>query len=198
LFRKLFRGRTDAYPVRWESKTTAKSGYAPACANEWRAGVCEKPRITCSDCGNRVLIPVSDAVLYSHLAGEQTVGIYPLLEDDSCHFLAVDFDGAEWREDAYAFAQSCKDLGVPVALEISRSGCGAHAHPPLDTLILAMPVSWKVTLQQYAGRLHREDAGKSGVRIIDFVDAGHPMLLRMWEKRQRGYRAMGYRVASQQ
>jgi superfamily II DNA or RNA helicase len=71
-------------------------------------------------------------------------------------------------------------------------------HPPLDTLILAMPVSWKGTLQQYAGRLHREHAGKSGVRIIDFVDGGHPVLLRMWEKRQRGYGAMGYRVASQQ
>lgn len=45
LFRRLFRGRTDVYPIRWESKTTAKSGYSPACANEWRAGVCEKPRI---------------------------------------------------------------------------------------------------------------------------------------------------------
>jgi superfamily II DNA or RNA helicase len=67
-------------------------------------------------------------------------------------------------------------------------------HPPLDTLVLAMPVSWKGTLQQYAGRLHREHAGKSDVRIIDVVDTGHPALLRMWEKRQRGYHAMGYRV----
>ena len=67
-------------------------------------------------------------------------------------------------------------------------------HPPLDTLVLAMPVSWKGTLQQYAGRLHREQAGKTDVRIIDFVDTGHPALLRMWDKRQRGYRAMGYRV----
>ena len=67
-------------------------------------------------------------------------------------------------------------------------------HPPLDTLVLAMPVSWKGTLQQYAGRLHREHASKGDVRIIDFVDTGHPALLRMWEKRQRGYRAMGYRV----
>lgn len=67
-------------------------------------------------------------------------------------------------------------------------------HPPLDTLVLAMPVSWTGTLQQYAGRLHREHATKSDVRIIDFVDTGHPALLRMWEKRQRGYRAMGYRV----
>ena len=68
-------------------------------------------------------------------------------------------------------------------------------HPPLDTLVLAMPVSWKGTLQQYAGRLHREHAAKTDVRIIDFVDTAHPALLRMWDKRQRGYRAMGYRIA---
>ena len=68
-------------------------------------------------------------------------------------------------------------------------------HPPLDTLVLAMPISWKGTLQQYAGRLHREHATKSDIRILDFVDTGHPALLRMWDKRQRGYRAMGYRIA---
>jgi superfamily II DNA or RNA helicase len=67
-------------------------------------------------------------------------------------------------------------------------------HPPLDTLILAMPISWKGTLQQYAGRLHREHADKTHVRIVDFVDSGHPALMRMWSKRQVGYRAMGYRV----
>lgn len=97
LFRRLFRGRTDVYPIRWESKTTGKSGYAPACANEWRAGVCEKPRIKCSDCGNRLLIPLSDSVMYDHLAGKRTVGVYPLLTDDSCYFLATDFDEAEWN-----------------------------------------------------------------------------------------------------
>ena len=127
LFRRLFRGRTDVYPIRWESKTSGKSGYAPACANEWRAGVCEKPRIKCSDCTHRLLVPLSDAVIYDHLAGQHTVGVYPLLEDDTCHFLAVDFDEAEWQEDARAFMQSCAELGVPAALEISRSGRGAHA-----------------------------------------------------------------------
>ena len=127
LFRHLFRGRTDVHPVRWESATTGRSGYAPACANEWRPGICEKPRIKCADCGNRSLIPVSDAVIYSHLAGEKTIGVYPLLPDDTCYFLAVDFDKAEWREDAKAFVQSCHELDVPVALEISRSGNGAHA-----------------------------------------------------------------------
>lgn len=138
LFRKLFRGRTDVYPVRWESKTGGKSGYAPACANdrfarkpngpsEWGAEVCEKPRVKCSDCTHRVLLPLSDTVIYKHLAGDHTVGVYPLLEDDACQFLAVDFDEAEWCDDARAFVQSCKELGVPVALEISRSGQGAHA-----------------------------------------------------------------------
>ncbi|HEY1130754.1 MAG TPA: DNA primase small subunit domain-containing protein [Roseateles sp.] len=126
LFRRLFRGRTDVYPVRWESKA-GKTGYSPACANEWRAGVCEKPRIKCADCGHRLLVPLTDQTIYDHLAGRHTVGVYPLLEDDSCHFLAVDFDDAEWRSDARAFVQSCRDLSVPAALEVSRSGEGAHA-----------------------------------------------------------------------
>ena len=127
LFRTLFRGRMDVYPIRWEGKTSGKSGYAPACANEWRAGVCEKPRIKCGDCAHRVLQPLTDLVIYDHLAGEHTVGVYPLLEGDTCHFLAVDFDEADWREDAKAFIQSCTELGVSAALEISRSGQGAHA-----------------------------------------------------------------------
>jgi hypothetical protein len=127
IFRRLFRGRADVYPIRWESKTSGKSGYAPACANEWRAGVCEKPRIKCSDCSNRLLVPLSDSIIFDHLSGKHTIGIYPLLADDTCYFLAVDFDESDWRNDAKGFAESCEQLGVPVALEISRSGKGAHA-----------------------------------------------------------------------
>lgn len=59
LFRRLFRGRTDVYPVRWESKTSGKTGYSPACANEWRTGICEKPRVKCADCDNRLFITVA-------------------------------------------------------------------------------------------------------------------------------------------
>ena len=136
LFRRLFCGRTDVYPIRWESKTSRKSGYSPACANEWRAGVCEKPRIKCSDCDHRLWIPLSDSVIYDHLTGKRNVGLYPLLVDDTCKLLAVDFDGAEWREDAGAFAKSCRELGVPSALEISRSGNGAHVW-----IFFAAPVS---------------------------------------------------------
>lgn len=153
LFRRLFRGRTDVYPIRWESKSTGKSGYTPACANEWRAGVCEKPRIKCSDCGNRLLVPLSDAVIYGHLAGEHTVGVYPLLEDDSCFFLAVDFDEAQWRDDARAFMQSCEELGVPAALEVSRSGNGAHA--------------WLF----FAHRVSARDARRLGTAIISHTCA---------------------------
>lgn len=148
LFRRLFRGRPDVYPVRWEGKISAKSGYSPACANEWRTGVCEKPRIKCGDCGNRMLIPLSDSVVFDHLAGEHTAGVYPLLEDGTCYFLAIDFDEAEWKEDARAFVQSCTELGVPAAIEISRSGNGAHV--------------WVF----FAGRVPARDARRLGTAII--------------------------------
>jgi superfamily II DNA or RNA helicase len=125
LFRRLFHGRTDVYPQRWES-AKGTSGYSPACGNEWKPGICHKPRVKCGDCRQRLLLPVTDQVIYDHLAGKQTIGVYPLLTDDSCYFLAADFDEADWREDAKAFVQSCRALAIPAALEISRSGNGAH------------------------------------------------------------------------
>ena len=70
-------------------------------------------------------------------------------------------------------------------------------HPPLDTLVLAMPISWKGTLQQYAGRLHREHVGKKDIRILDYVERDQPQLARMWDKRRRGYRAMEYEIVEQ-
>lgn len=126
LFRRLFHGRDDVYPIRWESKTTGKPGYSPVCANEWRQGVCEKPRIKCSECNHSLFAPVTDYVISSHLKGKITAGVYPLLLDDKCHFLAIDFDDADWREDARAVLQTCNENALPAALEISRSGEGAH------------------------------------------------------------------------
>ena len=137
LFRSLFRGRTDVYPIRWESHSTGKSGYAPACANEWKSGVCEKPRIKCSECSNRQLSLLTDEVIYDHLAGKHTVGIYPLLTNDCCYFLAVDFDDEQWSEDAKAFLVSCDDLGVSAYLEITRSGSGAHIWIFFDKAVTA-------------------------------------------------------------
>src|SRR5471032_2825445 len=126
LFRRLFRGREDIYPVRWISKTTEKTGYSPVCANEWRRGVCEKPRIKCSECSHSLFAPVTDYVVFRHLRGEITAGVYPLLLDNRCYFLAIDFDDANWREDARAVLKTCVENDLPAALEISRSGSGAH------------------------------------------------------------------------
>lgn len=126
LFRRLFRGREDIYPVRWISKTTEKPGYSPVCANEWRRGVCEKPRIKCSECSHSLFAPVTDYVVFRHLRGEITAGVYPLLLDNRCYFLAIDFDDADWREDARAVLKTCVENDLPAALEISRSGSGAH------------------------------------------------------------------------
>ncbi len=153
LFRRLFRGRTDVYSLRWESKKSGNSGYAPACANEWRAGVCNKPRIKCGDCNRRELITLSDTVIHEHLTGKKTIGIYPLLEDDTCYFLAVDFDEEQWRDDVQAFMRSCDELGIPVALEISRSGQGAHA--------------WVF----FSGKVPARDARRLGTAIISHTCA---------------------------
>lgn len=125
LFRGLFKGREDVYPVRWEGKH-GKTGYAPACANEWRPGICEKPRIKCAECPHRQFLPVTDPVIHDHLTGRHTIGVYPLLKDETCWFLAVDFDGEDWPADVRGFHRSCRELGVPAAIERSRSGNGAH------------------------------------------------------------------------
>jgi superfamily II DNA or RNA helicase len=125
LFRSFFRGREDVYPVRWEAKN-GKSGYSPACSNEWEKTYCDKPRIKCGQCNNRNLLPVTDTVIYDHLSGKHTIGIYPILSDDTCWFLAVDFDKSTWKEDASEYIKTCQKNNVPTALEKSRSGKGGH------------------------------------------------------------------------
>jgi hypothetical protein len=132
LFRSLFRGRDDVYPRRFESRKTGKAGYAPACANEWVPGVCEKPRIKCTDCPNRRFFPITDEVISWHLSGRDArglgfvMGMYAMMQDETCFFLAVDFDEGDWQGDASAFRETCRRLAMPVALERSRSGNGGH------------------------------------------------------------------------
>jgi len=125
LFRRLFRGRTDVYPQRWESQKGV-SGYSPVCDNEWRPGICGKPKVKCGACEHRQLRPLTDQTIYDHLTGKKTIGVYPLLQDDTCHFLAMDFDEEQWRDDARAVILSCQQCNIPASLEISRSGKGAH------------------------------------------------------------------------
>ena len=125
LFRSLFRGREDVYPVRWEGKY-GSSGYSPVCTNEWKRPLCGKPKTKCRDCENRNLIPVTDEIIRDHLTGKHIIGVYPLLLDETCWFLAIDFDKKTWQEDVVAFLEVCREMGVPTALERSRSGQGGH------------------------------------------------------------------------
>ncbi|MCB5247421.1 MAG: DEAD/DEAH box helicase [Candidatus Cloacimonetes bacterium] len=126
LFRSLFRGREDVFAIRWSGKNN-RSGYSPACLNDWKLGICGKYKKTpCAKCEHRQLIPLDASQIYRHLKGEIVVGIYPLLDNDTCHFLAIDFDKKEWREDVLAIKQTCSTHSIPAYTERSRSGNGAH------------------------------------------------------------------------
>ncbi|MCC5851071.1 MAG: hypothetical protein JJU29_23525 [Verrucomicrobia bacterium] len=132
LFRGLFRGREDVYPLRFESRRTGRAGYAPACGNEWVPGICGKPKIKCADCPNRKFLEVTDQRIRWHLTGHDeagrpfVMGVYPMLLDETCFWVAIDLDKDEWQKDAKALLDTSKSMGVPVALERSRSGNGAH------------------------------------------------------------------------
>jgi len=126
LFRQLFRGRDDVFPLLWMSSKTGRKGYSPACGNEWVRGVCEKPRVKCSECPNQAFLSLNDQIFLDHLQGRHTIGIYPLLKDETCWFLAADFDKESWLDDVAAFVDTCRAIGIPTAVERSRSGNGAH------------------------------------------------------------------------
>ncbi len=135
LFRSLFKGREDVFPRRFENSKTGKSGYAPVCRNEWQAGICQKPKVTCQECNFRAFTQVNDETIRNHLKGidpndrsgrDFTIGVYPLLADESCWFLAADFDKSTWTEDAKTFLETCVSYQVPAVLERSRSGNGGH------------------------------------------------------------------------
>ena len=116
LFRFLFAGREDVHAVRWESTRTGKSGWSPVVVGGWANA--KKP--------GRTYEPLSNDVVDAHLAGGAHVGLYPLLHGDECRLLACDFDGSGWALDALAYVDAASSLGIPVALERSRSGDGAH------------------------------------------------------------------------
>jgi len=126
LFRSLFRGRADVFATRFVSRRTGKPGYAPACRNKFVRGVCELPKVKCGECPNQAFLPFDDAAVLGHLTGRHVMGVYPLLEDETCWFLAVDFDKSTWTEDVIAFVETCRRAALPAAVERSRSGNGAH------------------------------------------------------------------------
>lgn len=126
IFRSLFRGREDVYAVRWE-RADGRKGYMPRSERDWRAynaaPNAEKERV---DRETRKYFPFDDEAVRAHLQGKLTIGVYPLLQDETCWFLAADFDKASWREDTTAFLKTCETVGVPAYLEVSRSGNGGH------------------------------------------------------------------------
>ncbi|WP_419871678.1 TOTE conflict system archaeo-eukaryotic primase domain-containing protein [Candidatus Pristimantibacillus sp. PTI5] len=126
MYRSLFREREDVYPVRWTNKA-GKSGYSPDCQNEWTV-VCKKPQIKCSECPHQAFEPLSDGIVARHLDAKtnRTIGIYPMLQDETCWFLAMDFDKQNWQQDAAAVLATCKEWHIPATLERSRSGNGGH------------------------------------------------------------------------
>lgn len=132
LFMSLFRGREDVYAKRWYSSKTQNSGYQPVCANEWSDEICDKRKYKCNTCPHRKLLPISSKAIEKHLRGSDSngrdvVGIYPMLADETCLFLAVDFDDDGYEKDISAFRGTCLENDIPVYIERSRSGNGAHA-----------------------------------------------------------------------
>lgn len=129
LYMSLFKGRDDVYAKRWENLQTGKSGYVPVCFNEWKPGLCRKPQERCLNCPNKRYVGLDEQVIDDHLRGNNNfvAGIYPLCSDETCHFLAIDFDGGEWPKDVAAIREVCSVFQIPIAVERSRSGQGAHA-----------------------------------------------------------------------
>ncbi|MDD5261256.1 MAG: DEAD/DEAH box helicase family protein [Methylacidiphilales bacterium] len=132
LFRSLFHGREDVYALRWEGKN-GKSGYSPACVRDSAYFHISKAEAK----AQRQLLPLTDQVIHGHLSGKWTVGIYPLLQDERCWFLAADFDKAAWREDVAAYLKTCSQWAIPACLERSRSGQGAHVWIFFETPVAA-------------------------------------------------------------
>jgi superfamily II DNA or RNA helicase len=126
MFMSLFKGREDVYAKRWQNRE-GMAGYAPVCRNEWKPGLCRKPAVKCFDCRHQSYDALDEKVIDAHLRGNIIAGIYPLRRDETCHLLAIDFDDDGWQKDCATLREVCATFGVPVALERSRSGNGAHA-----------------------------------------------------------------------
>lgn len=133
LFRNLFTGRKDVYAHGYRRKDGG-IGYTPACANEWKSGICPKAnhqKVKCAECGNRVFPELSDAAIIAHFRGNDdrlrdVIGQYVLDSDSNTKVLVIDFDGADWKEAANAIRLVAKSHGIDAAVERSRSGNGAH------------------------------------------------------------------------
>lgn len=126
LYMSLFKGREDVYAKRWENNKINKAGYTPVCNNEWMKGLCNKKIVKCSECQYRSYSKLDKKAVESHLRGKEVLGIFPMLKDETCNFLAIDFDDDGWESDVYVIREICNEKKIPHAVERSRSGSGAH------------------------------------------------------------------------
>ena len=135
VFRNLFKGREDVFARRWYSRTSGKSGYQPVCRNEWDRQLCDKKKYKCTECPNRSFKPLEYEDIYRHLEGkspegQDVIGAYAILADNTCNFLCADFDDKScehgYQKDVLAYVGVCKDWDAPCSIERSRSGNGAH------------------------------------------------------------------------
>lgn len=122
LFMSLFKGRNDICAKKWKNK----SGYSPYCFNDFRPGVCFKPKIKCKDCFQADFAPLDEIRIEKHLKGDYVLGLYPMTEKDTCFLLVMDFDESTWQEDVKVVNEVCRLADIPVYTERSRSGNGAH------------------------------------------------------------------------
>lgn len=199
LFQSLFRGRTDVYSKRsaYPDKKTGKVGYYAQIDH------------TCKT--EKRYLPLTWAVLKNHLCGNadnysDVIGMYPLLKNDSCYFLVLDFDNHDAdkystdkvRKDVDIIRLFCAENNIPAHVERSRSGDGAHIWFFFEEAIdaaLATPVSWSGILEQYVGRLHRDYSGKDRVFVYDYVDGDVPVFYAMYKKRLKTYKNIGYNIS---
>lgn len=126
LYRSLFYGRNDVFALRWDNESKNTHGYKPYCINEWKHGICNKSEIKCSDCDFRKFKSLEDKDIIEHLSGKKTIGLYPLLQDDKCKFLAIDFDDSSWQKDALLVINTFNKFNISTSIERSRSGDGCH------------------------------------------------------------------------
>jgi hypothetical protein len=149
LFKNLFRGRDDVFPIHWQSAKTGKCGYSPECENKFKEGLCSFP---CDQCDNQKFVPLSDLAIKKHFAGTHLIGVYPLLLNGTCFFIAADFDDhngdgkSNPLEDAKIFIDTCDIQGIPAYIERSKSGKGFHVW-----VFFAGPVpAWKARIVMFA------------------------------------------------
>ena len=132
LFRALFAGRADVFARRYENAKKGTSGYSPFCRNQWSSGCALRRHGKCADCPVRQFVPVSDEAVRAHLRGKDAnlkpfvMGIYPMSADETVRLAVIDFDESAWRRDALLVVRKARELALPPALEVSRSGRGAH------------------------------------------------------------------------